>query len=405
MPEASKPISFPNRGMREDEVLELLRQKLSKNISPQRSLTNIYGEAPHPFAARAYALAQNSIFVSGWGSMAHRGTLEMEREAVNMVSSLLNLDSENSIGFMTSGGTESNLMAVRAAKLSAKKKRPEVVMPRTAHFSFRLAANLFEIGIRQVNLTDEYKPRMDEVEKSITKNTIALICSAPNLLGSVDPVKEFAELADRHNLYLHVDSAFGGFILPFMKELGYRVPEFDFSLPSVSSMIADGHKLGLLPIPASFALFRDRSLFDLIPVEDVVIRTISSAKNGGEAAAAWSLFRYLGRAGYRECVKHTLELTKKIAEGIETIGELRLLMKPSVNIIAFTAEKSSIRALYQGLVRRGWQASLETTPGSSRTLFMRIAVHPNLDKEYANNVLRTIEDCLRTHRQILPSRG
>ena len=125
------------------------------------------------------------------------------------------------------------------------------------------------------------------------------MCSAPGgSFGVLDPVEAFADLARRTGLYLHVDAAFGGFILPFMRDLGHAIPPFDLSLDGVSSILTDGHKLGLLPIATGFFLVKDAAILEAIPTERTLIHTTSSTKPGSRAAAAWATLKHLGREGY-----------------------------------------------------------------------------------------------------------
>ena len=161
----------------------------------------------------------------------------MEREAVAMMASLLGGD-ERAGGFMTTGGTESNLAAMRLARNTGGQAEPEIIAPVTMHFSFRLGAELMGIRLVEIDVDDDtYLPRIEDVERAITPRTVGLVCSAPGgSFGVLDPVEAFADLARRTGLYLHVDAAFGGFILPFMRDLGHAIPPFDMSLDGVSSI-------------------------------------------------------------------------------------------------------------------------------------------------------------------------
>jgi len=401
-----QPMSFPERGISQNDVLRMLTEKLCKNIPPEQNFCNPYAGPPHPFTRMAWELAQNSFFVSGWGEEIYRGTHEMEMEAVRMVSSLLNLDDEKSLGFITSGGTESNLLAMRTAKLLAERRkktsRPEIVMPYSGHFSFRLAGNLFGIRVREIELNDDLTPKMDQVESLINENTIAVVCSAPEgTLQVMDPIKEFAEIAERKNVYLHVDAAFGGFLFPFMKDLGYSVPAFDFSLPSVCSMMTDSHKLGLVPIAASFVIFRENYVFDDIPTEHVTIHTITSTKNGGLAAAAWGLFQLLGREGYRKYLQNALEIANALARGISGIQGVKLLApnKQLYTVLGFTTtDRTPVENLYKEILSRRWGVGLERTPGPRGMPFIRISLSPMREKRYAEGFIGALEESVRAAR-------
>lgn len=400
-----KPMPFPEKGISQNDVLRLMTEKLSKNIPAEQNFSFSYAGPPHQFARMAWELAQNSFFVSGWGEEVNEGTHEMEVEAVRMVSSLLNLNDEKAVGFISSGGTESNLLAMRTAKLLGEKRRktskPEVVMPYSGHFSFRLAGDLFGIRIREVDLDEDFRPKMDQVEELINENTIALVCSAPEAeLQVMDPVEQFAEIAEKRDIYLHVDAAFGGFLYPFMKDLGYSMPPFDFSLPAVCSMMTDAHKLGLVPIACSFTLFRANYVFDDIPTERLSIHTITSTKNGGLAAGAWGLFQLLGREGYKEYVRNALDVANILARGISSIKELKLIGPKRVGtVLGFTSTDGiSIERVFQEILRRRWGVSLETTPGPQGVPFIRISLSPMREKRFAEGFITALEDSVRAAR-------
>jgi tyrosine decarboxylase/aspartate 1-decarboxylase len=189
----------------------------------------------------------------------------------------------------------------------------------------------------------------------------------------MDPVADFAELAERDGIFLHVDAAFGGFILPFMRDLGHEVPEFDFTLPGVSSMMTDGHKLGLLPVPTSFFLLRDPALLDAIPTEDTLIHTLSSTKPGANAAAAWATFTHLGREGYRAHIRHLLQVRDRVVEAIEEIDGLRLVVAPFISIVTFTSDSHDLRTLYELMRTAGWGMTMHGFHGEEH---LRLSIHP-----------------------------
>jgi len=397
-----KPMAFPEKGIPQNEVLHQVVEKLSENIPAEQNFCHTYAGPPHPFAKLAWELAQSSLFVSGWGEEVYRGTHDMEVEAVRMVSSLLNLNNEESFGFITSGGTESNLLAIRTAKLLAEKRgrisKPEIVMPYSAHFSLRLAADLFGIKVREVELNDDFTPKMDQVEALINENTIALACSAPEpSLQVLDPIPEFSRIAERKGIYLHVDAAFGGFLYPFIGDFGYSVPKFDFSLPGVCSMMTDSHKLGLVPIACSFVMFRENYVFDDIPTERLAIHTITSTKNGGVAAAAWGLFKVLGREGYKEYIQHALELSQILGKGIADIKGLQLLgpKRPCTVLGCKSTDGTSVEEVFKQMLRRQWGVGLDRTPGPTGAEYLRISFSPMRQKRDAEGFIKALEESVR----------
>ena len=292
-----------------------------------------------------------------------------------MIGSLLG--APDAAGLLTTGGTESNLSAVRLARNLGGKRKPELVMPVTGHYSFHLAAELFGLRVRLAGVNEDLSPKMDEVERAINGNTVMLVCTAPEpMLGVIDPVEEFGELAEKYGLYLHVDSAVGGFILPFMRELGYEVPPFDFNVPQVVSMTADPHKLGMQQKPTSSFIIRDRSYLKAIPVDRVLIPALNaSGRVGASAASLWALFNYLGREGYRRYIKNALDLTKLVADEISRIDGLRLLMDPTITIITFTSDRYDVSEVNEKMEKKGWVAGVGTHI-VTKSKYMRIFVHP-----------------------------
>ena len=277
------PLDFPEHGTPESDVLAEVEARFGKDpYTVERNFGVSYVGPPHPITEQIRPLAAGSFFVE-WARDMNPGADLLEKEAVRMLGSLLG--HREAVGFITSGGTESNLLALRLARNLGAKSEPEVVLPTTAHYSFRLGAELLGLRLREVDVDDAMRPDMRQVERLLNGNTVALVCSAPEgNYGQIDPVEEFSDLAQRKGLYLHVDAAFGGFALPFLRELGYPIPPFDFSLPGVSSMMTDGHKLGLLPVATGFFLIRDAAMLDAIPAHVTGIHTITATKPGDHAA-------------------------------------------------------------------------------------------------------------------------
>lgn len=391
MPEA---MPFPERGLPEDAVLERVRDHLKADPYPTAQNFGIsYVGPPHPIAAKAARLAAETVFVD-WARDMFPGTYQLEKEAVRMMGSLLG--APDAAGFITTGGTESNMSAVRLARDLARRSEPEIVMPETAHFSFRLAAELFGVRIRYIPVDDELRPDMSEIDTLIGPNTVALVCSAPEgHLGTLDPVEEFSRVAERTGVYLHVDAAFGGFILPFMRDLGYEIPPFDFRLPGVRSMMTDGHKVGLLPVATSFFIVRDLAYLQALPTEETLIHTLSSTKSGGTAAAAWAVLTHLGREGYRRSVRDVLDVVRIVREGVERIEGLRLVVPPLITVVNITSDTLDVERVYHGLRRRGWGTTFGQVKGRPH---IRLSIHPHRDRAHAEGFVRALEESARDAR-------
>jgi tyrosine decarboxylase/aspartate 1-decarboxylase len=306
--------------------------------------------------------------------------MALEREAVGMVASLLGQPSAG--GFITTSGTESNLFAMRLARNLGGQAQPDVVGPNSIHFSLRLAAELTGINLVEVETAlPSLRVDVSQVEKALTPRTVGLVCSAgTSLLATVDQVEEFADLAWRKGLFLHVDAAFGGFILPFMRDLGYQVPNFDLSVRGVSSICTDGHKLGMMPLATSFALVSDPGLLNAIPTEKTVLHTISSTKPGYRAAAAWAVMRNYGRTGYQASTAHVLRLRDLIVDRVTAVPGVRTLIDPVMNVVAFTSDAADMNEVHERLDQGGWGHRVGVLGGRA---FVRVSIHPSRTEEVA----------------------
>ncbi len=287
---------------------------------------------------------------------------------------------------------------MRLARDNGRQSEPEIIAPVTMHFSFRLGAELMGIRLVEIDVDGEtYLPRIEDVEKAITPRTVGLVCSAPGgNFGIIDPIEAFSELAWRKGLYLHVDGAFGGFILPFMRDLGYEIPPFDFSLRGVSSMMTDGHKLGLLPIATGFFLTREAGLFEAIPTERTLIHTTSSTKPGSRAAAAWATFQALGREGYRRSTAHVLNLRDIIADGVTAIDGMELAAPRFISVVGFTSKTVDLSDVHQQMADEGWGQGYGEIRGKP---FIRLSIHPSRSVEAAHGFVEAFARAAKTARR------
>lgn len=301
---------------------------------------------------------------------------KFENEIVSMCANLLHGD-ENVVGTVTSGGTESIMMTVLVAREMAKDKDkpgflPELVMPVTAHPAFLKACHYLNIKPRIIPVRDDKRVDVDQFREAINNNTILLVCSAPCYpFGVIDPVKEIAGIAEKQKKLFHVDACMGGFMLPFMKEIGYPVPDFDFSLPGVTSISLDAHKYGYSMKGASIILYRNSEMrmnqFFIYPDWPGGIfasTAFMGTRSGGPVAGAWALMNYLGREGYRKIVKQVMEATKKISDAINSLPGLHVIGNPDMSIIAFASENYDILNIADLMEEKGWHMDRQQFPDS-----------------------------------------
>jgi glutamate/tyrosine decarboxylase-like PLP-dependent enzyme len=240
-------------------------------------------------------------------------------------------------------------------------QRPEIVAPVTAHAAFEKAAQYFGMRLIKIPIDADCRIDLRAARRAVNRNTVALVGSAPSFPhGAIDPIRELSELALERGLGFHTDACLGGFLLPWARELGYPVPDFDFHLPGVTSISVDTHKYGYAAKGASVILYRGRALrqFQYYATGDwpgglYVTPTLAGSRPGALSAACWAAMVSTGRQGYLQAAREILDTARWIKDEIKTIPELRLLGDP-LWVIAFTSEAMDIYRVMEELARRGW---------------------------------------------------
>jgi tyrosine decarboxylase / aspartate 1-decarboxylase len=369
------------KGLSRKTVLAELKkiQNLDQHYVDGRILCSMC-TTPHPIAKEAYQM----FFESNLGdSGLFPGSMQIEKEVVHELAILL--QDENAVGSMVSGGTEANLMALLAARNMTKVNQPEVVLPKSVHFSFTKICNLLRLKPVYVTLNNSFRVDTTEVEKNINKNTVAIVGNAGTAeLGAVDNIEKLSEIALSHNVYLHVDAAFGGLIIPFLPN---PKPTFDFSLEGVKSITVDPHKMGMAAIPAGGILFKNSEMLNFIKTEtpyitDKVQYTFIGTRTGAAVASAWAVFKKLGMEGYQEIVESCMKNTKLLVNGIEKAG-FKLVMEPTLNIFAFRSRNT--KDLSESLRSKGWFVTY-----IPRYDCIRVVVMPHVKANHIDQLLREL---------------
>lgn len=292
--------------------------------------------------------------------------IKMEKDIVDIAKSLMHGD-EDMVGTYTFGGTESVFLAVKAARDQFILKRglgalPEIVIPVTGHPCYNKAAEYMGLVVKRVPVnpeTLEVEPAV--IAQAITENTAMIVGSAPNWpFGTIDPIKELGEIALEKNIWLHTDACVGGFILPFMKKLGEKITEFDFSVPGVCSISLDPHKYAFSAIGSSVVLF-NKSFYKMYstfanirwPGYVIVNPAVLSSRSAGPLAATWAILHYLGETGYLDLAKRIIDARDKIISGLQKLG-YRVLGRQSSCIVAFSSEEVNVFKLADIMVEKGW---------------------------------------------------
>jgi len=279
------------------------------------------------------------------------------------------------VGNMTSGGTESILMAVKTAREWGKAHRPglqtpEMILPATAHPAFDKAAHYFGVKAVRVPVLPDFRADATAIQTAITPQTVLLVGSAPSYPhGVVDPIADLAKIAQDHGILMHVDACVGGFMLPFVRRLGYSIPGFDFQVPGVTSLSADLHKYGYAAKGASIILYRNRSIrrYQFFVTTDwaggiYASPTMVGTRPGGAIAAAWAVMNYLGEEGYLAIADAVMKTTLRIREGVAGIPGLKILSDPEMSVMAIGSDRLNIYEVGDEMTQRGWHLDRQHRP-------------------------------------------
>lgn len=322
-----------------------------------------HGDPGHiAFLAEAYALhsQHNPLHVDLWPS-----TTKLEAEIVAMTADMLGAGrtGDEVGGVVSSGGTESIMLAVKAHRDRAGVDRPQMVLPVTAHAAFDKAAHCLGVEAVKVPVGPDMRADVDAAADAIGDRTVLVVGSAPSYPhGVIDPIEGLSELARERGIGFHTDACLGGFLLPFAERLGYDVPPFDFRLPGVSSMSADTHKYGYAAKGTSVVLYRGAELrhaqyfaFTDWPGGLYATPTFAGSRPGALSAACWAAMTSIGADGYLEAARRILEAAAAIRRGIEGIDGLRVLGEP-LFCIAFATERDELAVfrVLDAMTARGW---------------------------------------------------
>jgi glutamate/tyrosine decarboxylase-like PLP-dependent enzyme len=381
-------MNIPQTGLSKQEILSTLQAFKGRDMDWKAGKVWCYvynpGEDPAEVTREAYLsfLSENGLDPTVFPSM-----LKLETDIVRAVVNLLHGDS-NAVGHLTTGGTESIMLAVKTARDMARAekphiKEPEMVLPKTAHAAFHKAAHYLSIKPVIVDIDPAtFKVRAEDMEKAITENTILLVASAPSYSqGVIDPIAEIGEVAQKHNLLFHVDACVGGIHLSFMRKLGYEIPDFDFTVPGVTSISTDLHKYGYAAKGCSAIMYRSKDIrkYQIFACTDttgytLINPTMLSSKSGGPMAGAWAVLNFLGEEGYMRIVKEVQDATQKLITGVNSIPELQVLGQPAMCMFSFKSDALNVYQLADEMAKRGWYIQGQfSTPLTPRNLHLSVS--------------------------------
>lgn len=357
-------------GRSEDEVISYLTTRKSEDLDYTRILSSMC-TTPHPLAVKAHIL----FLDTNLGDPGlFPGTATLERELIGQLAALFHHPTAG--GYATSGGTESNIQALRIARAQTKTPTPNIIVPTSAHFSFQKACDILGLEMRNAPLDRHYRMDPAEVEALIDSDTVALVGVAGTTeYGMVDPIAALSDIAEDRDLFLHVDAAFGGLVLPFLAQ----APPFDFGLPGVDTISVDPHKMGMSTIPTGCLLVRDSGHLSSLEVETPYLTvkreyTLSGTRPGASVASALAVLSHLGRDGMEAVVAGCMKNTRRLIDGMEALG-WPAAVEPDVNVATFVCDRAP----------PGWQVS------RTRSGHLRIVCMPHVYRETVEGFLREME--------------
>jgi len=396
-------MAIPATGMDKEKVLSALREFAGEDPDYKTmkmwSLVYYLGEEHADFLTKAYGMF---LSANGLNPLAFKSLKKMETGVVQMTASLLN-GSPATTGVMTSGGTESCLLAVKTyrdrGRAEKKIKKPEMILPETAHVAWEKGAEYFGVRMRRASLSANFAVDVQSVKKLMNKNTVMILGSAPEYPhGMIDPIEELGAVAQKEDIPLHVDACLGGFLLPFIERLGYPLPTWDFRVPGVASISADLHKYAFSAKGASVILYRDMELMkhqffisENWPGGAFASPALLGTRPGGAYAAAWASLMAMGEDGFTKNTADIMEAVKKIQDGIRTLPELEIIGEPPSAIFACRSrsKKLNIYAVADQMEKRGWHVDRLQKPEALHV--MVTPLHLKIADAYLTDLKNSVE--------------
>ena len=340
--------------------------------------------APHEAAAEANAL----FLETNLGDPGHfPGTARLEQEVLQDLRQLLHAPKQAAGRYLT-GGTEANLLACWLAR--EKTGRRTIVLPESGHFSFEKAARILGMRLVQVPTLPSGHADAAAMAAAVRKDTALMVGIAGTTeLGLVDDIPALAEAAQRRGIPLHVDAAYGGYVLPFLADASRTAKPFDFRVAGVWSIAMDPHKMGMATIPGGALVLRDGADWALTAVESPYVSTdtqstLMGTRPGAAVAAAWAVHRHLGRDGFASVVETCLDNAAYLAAQLQAMG-IELAANPETTVVTFRADAPD--ELARQLAAKGFRVNVVPRLGA-----VRIVVNPHVTRDLLDRFLQALRE-------------
>jgi glutamate/tyrosine decarboxylase-like PLP-dependent enzyme len=396
-------MPLPTTGIAREDVLRQLDEMKVGDVRWRegRAFTLAYtaGDAVVAVADDAYRRfsTDNALNTDAFPSLKR-----IQADVVDIVAGWLEAGPDGA-GFMTSGGTESLLMAVKAARERGRKERgvskPNVVLPASAHAAFEKGCYYFGLESRRIPVRDDWRADVDAMADAVDDGTVLIVGSAPQYpQGVIDPIADVAAIAADRDINCHVDACMGGVTLTYLKRLGHDVPPWNFSVPGVTSISVDLHKYGYTAKGASVIMHRDKKLraYQTFVTDNWLGGLYGSSgvlgtKGGGAMAAAWAVMHHIGDDGYLRLTAAARTACEELAAEVRATPELELVTEPDATLLAVRATGDlDVFAVVDALWRRGWYVDKQGPPAAMHLTVN--AVHEGKIPEFVADLRASIAE-------------
>lgn len=372
-------MALRSTGLSHEAIFAALHELKANDVRWRegRAFTLTYSAGPDVLAVAEEAYrtfsTENALNTDAFPSLR-----TIQADVVNIVTDWLQ-GGADAAGFMTTGGTESILLAVKGARERGRRERgiiaPNVVLPTSAHAAFEKACYYFGLESRRIAVNDDWRADPDGMADAIDDNTVLVVGSAPQYpQGVIDPISVIAAIATERDINCHVDGCMGGVTLTYLARLGFDIPAWNFSVPGVTSVSVDLRKYGYTAKGASVIAYRNKKLrsYQTYLTDNWLgglygSSGIMGTKGGGSMAAAWAVMNFLGDEGYMRVTAAARHAAEELVLGIKARPMLQLRAEPDSTLVAFGAcdtESLDIFAVADELWRRGWYLDRQGPPPS-----------------------------------------
>jgi len=401
--------ALPQEGMSHHKILD--ETKLHLNLGDLDWAGGAMSGTVYNSSKELGELMSNVYGLAAWTNPLHPdafpGLRKMEAEIVSMACSIFNGGSD-SCGCVTTGGTESIILACKAYRDLAREEKgievAEMIVPVTAHAAFDKAAVMLGMSIKHIPVDDVTKRvNVNLMKKMISRRTAMLVGSAPQFPhGSIDDIEDIAALGVRYGIPVHVDACLGGFLIAFMQEAGFPVKPFDFRVPGVTSISADTHKYGFAPKGSSTILYSSKKYrnFQYFSFPDwpggiYATPTIGGSRAGGIVAACWAAMLFFGKDGYVKTTQEIITTTRKISDALQKIPGISIVGVPDVSVVAFDSKDFNIYGLSDGMKERGWALNALQFPSCVHLCVTRPHTLPGVADKFINDVREVTAEIMK----------